>query len=97
MTSGQHAARARGLGDQGLRDHALEHERQLRADLRLLVRREHVDDAVDRLTRCWCAASRSEVTGLGDRQRRLDGLEVAHLADQDDVRVLAQDVLAAPS
>jgi hypothetical protein len=34
---------------QGLAHDALEHERQLRPDLRLLVRREDVDDAVDRL------------------------------------------------
>ena len=32
-----------------------------------------------------------EVAGLGRRQRGLDGLLVAHLADEDDVRVLAQD------
>ena len=31
-----------------------------------------------------------EVPGLGRRQAGLDRLEVAHLADQDDVRVLAQ-------
>ena len=34
-----------------------------------------------------------EVTGLGDGQRGLDRLHVAHLADQHDVGVLAQDVL----
>ena len=31
-----------------------------------------------------------QVAGLGERQRRLDRLEVAHLADQHDVGVLAQ-------
>ena len=31
-----------------------------------------------------------EVAGLGDLQRRLHGLEVAHFADEHDVRVLAQ-------
>ena len=39
------------LRQQRLTDDAFEHERELRADLRLLVRREHVDDAVDRLRR----------------------------------------------
>ena len=34
-----------------------------------------------------------QVAGLGDGQRGLDRLEVAHLADQHDVRILAQDVL----
>ena len=33
------------------------------------------------------------MTGLGDDQRRLDGLEIAHFADQDDVGVLPQHVL----
>ncbi len=31
-----------------------------------------------------------QVTGLGGGQRQPDGLQVAHLADQDDVGVLAQ-------
>jgi hypothetical protein len=31
-----------------------------------------------------------EVAGLGSRQRHRDGLEVAQLADEDDVGVLAQ-------
>jgi len=36
---------------------------------------------------------KGEMTGLGHGQRRLDGLEVAHLTDQHHVRILAQDVL----
>src|SRR5207302_3576098 len=43
---GEHAARAARLADQVLRDHALEHEAELRANLRLLVGREDVEDAV---------------------------------------------------
>jgi hypothetical protein len=31
-----------------------------------------------------------EVPGLGGRHRQRDGLEVAQLADHDDVRILAQ-------
>ena len=34
-----------------------------------------------------------EVAGLGRGERGGDRLEVAHLADEDDVGVLAQDVL----
>ena len=34
-----------------------------------------------------------EVARLADRQRRLDRLEVAHLADEHDVGVLPEDVL----
>ena len=72
-----------------------EHERELRADLLLLVRREDVDDAVDRLRpqELVCSVREDEVAGLGDGERGLDGLEVAHLADEHDVGVLAQDVL----
>ena len=79
---------------QRLGDHALEHERELRAHLRLLVGREDVDDAVDGLHAAVGVQGREgQVAGLGDDQRRLDGLQVAHLADEHDVRVLAQDVL----
>ena len=74
--------------------HALEHERELRADLRLLVGREHVEDAVDGLDRAVrVQRGEGEVAGLGDDERRLDRLEVAHLADEHDVGILAQDVL----
>ena len=37
-----------------------------------------------------CSVANVKWPGLGDAQRRLDRLEVAHLADQDDVGVLAQ-------
>ena len=40
-----------------------------------------------------CRVREDQVAGLGDRQRGLDGLEVAHLADQHHVRVLPEDVL----
>ena len=66
-----------------------EHE----ADLLLLVGREEVDDAVDRLGRVDRVQRREdEVADLGRGQRRRDGLVVAHLADEDDVGVLADDV-----
>src|SRR6267143_2452824 len=45
----QHAARSARLGDEVLRHHAFQHERELRPELRLLVGREHVEDAVDGL------------------------------------------------
>ena len=64
---------------------------QHRPHLLVVVRREEVDDAVhglDRVDRVQRAEH--EVTGLGGAQGRGDGLLVAHLADQDHVRVLAQ-------
>ena len=37
-----------------------------------------------------CSVRERQVAGLGDAQRRFDRLEVAHLADEDDVGVFAQ-------
>ena len=42
---------------------------------------------------CVCSVREHEVAGLGRGQRGRDRLEVAHLADEDDVGVLAQHVL----
>ena len=53
--------------------------------------REDVDDAVDRLRRVLRVQRREdEVAGLSGGQRGRDRLEVAHLADEDHVGVLAQ-------
>jgi hypothetical protein len=85
------AAQAVGPRDQALRDGRLQHAGQLQADLLLLVRREDRDDAVDRLGGVQRVQRREdEVARFGRHQRGLDRLEVAHLADQDHVRVLAQ-------
>ncbi len=66
-----------------------EHE----SDLLLLVRREEVDDAVDRLGRIDRVQRREdEVPDLRRGQSRRDGLVVPHLADEDDVGVLPHDV-----
>ena len=88
---GDAAAAAVGGRDQRLGDDALEADRELRADLALLGRREDVDDAVDRLRRVLRVERREdEVAGLRRGQRRADRLHVAHLADEDHVGVLAQ-------
>ena len=80
------AVRHEPLGDDGL-----QRAREHRAGLLLLVRREEVDDAVDRLGGVDGVERREhEVAGLGRGQRGADRLLVAHLADQDHVRVLAQ-------
>ena len=76
---------------QRLRDDALQRAGELHANLLLLLGGEDVDDAVDRLRRALRVQGREdEVAGLGRRQRGRDRLEVAHLADEDHVRVLAQ-------
>ena len=64
---------------------------ELDAHLALLLGREDVDDAVDRLRRALGVQRREdEVAGLGRGQRGRDRLEVAHLADEDHVGVLAE-------
>src|SRR5205814_5680368 len=68
--------------------------RDLRADLLLLVRRVEGADPVDGLRGTLrVQRGEDEVTGLRRGQRGRHGLQVAQLADQDDVRVLAQRVL----
>src|SRR2546425_633450 len=65
------------LLQQGLGDHALEHERELGPDLRLLVRREDVDDPVDALhRRVGVQGGEGEVAGLSDGERCRDRLEI---------------------
>ena len=88
------AAGAVGALDQRLGDDALQRGRELRADLLLLVRREDVDDPVDGLRgRLRVQRGEHEVAGLGRGQRGRHRLQVAQLADQDDVRVLPQHPL----
>ena len=93
---GDAAALAVGGGQQLLGDDALERDRELHANLVLLGGREHVDDAVDGLRRVLrVQRGEHEVAGLGGGQRGGDRLEVAHLAHEDHVRVLAQRGLQA--
>ena len=74
-----------------LGDDPLQGDRELGADLALLLGREDVDDPVDRLRgRLGVQGGEDEVAGLGRGQRGRDRLQVAHLADQDHVGVLAQ-------
>ena len=80
------------LRHQALGDDPLEHRGQLDADLPLV-------DAAGRPTMMrliglggidGMQGGEDQVAGLGGVQGGLDRLEVAHLADQDDVRILAQ-------
>src|SRR6185437_15729612 len=74
-----------------LRDHALEHLREHDADLRLPVRGELIDDAVHRRRRGGgVQGAEHQVPRLRRFERNGDGLEVAHFADQHDVRILTE-------
>ena len=84
----QPAADAR---QQPLVDDAGQRGGELHADLGLLLGREDVDDAGQGLRRVvGVQRGEHQVAGLGDREREADRLEVAHLADQQDVGVLPQ-------
>src|SRR5262249_15014429 len=88
---GEHPPRAVATPDELLRDDTLEHERELRAYLALLMRREGVDDPGDGLGGGASVERREDqVAGFCDGERGLDGLAVAHLTDQDHVGVLSQ-------
>src|SRR5665811_1479169 len=88
---GRHAAFAADVGDEPLGDRAAQGRGEHHAGLVLQVRREEVDDPVDRLGRVeGVDGGEHEVAGLGRREGGANGLLVAHLADQDHVGVLAQ-------
>ena len=79
------------FGYESLCDHGAETRRELDPDLLLPEGGEDVDDSVDGLRGIVGVQGREdEVTGLGQGQGELDGLEVTHLTDQQDVRVLAE-------
>src|SRR4029078_8654828 len=80
------------LRQQRLTDDAFEHERELRANLRLLVRWEYVDHAVDSgRSRIGVQGTKGQVARFRYAQSGFNGLQIAHLADEDNVRVFAQD------
>ena len=74
-----------------LADDGFEHLRKLHADLLLLLRREHVDDAVNGVHRADGVQRRDDkVPCLRRGHGGLDGVKIAHLAQQDHVRRLPQ-------
>ena len=76
---------------QALGDHRGEGSGKLGADLVARRSREGVDDAVDGPRGPGgVQGAEHEVARLGGGDGRLDGLEIAHFPDQDDVGVLAQ-------
>ena len=80
-----------GALQQLLRDHAAQRGRQHGAHVRLLVRGEHVHHAIDRRRRAvGVQRAHHQDAHLRRGHRDAHGLEVAQLAHQDDVRILAQ-------
>jgi hypothetical protein len=77
--------------EQRLRNHRAQRFGQHRSDHFLFGSREDVDDPVDGLggTR-GMQGGKYQVAGFRTGERQADGFEVAHLADQNHVRVFAQ-------
>ena len=66
--------------------HCLQDHRKLHADLALLVRRERIEDTVDRVRAARSVQRREdELCHLGCRDRRADRVVVAHLAQEHDI------------
>jgi len=79
------------LLQQCLRNHCLQRFGEHRADHGLFLGREHVDHTVDGLgRRGGVQGPEYQVSGFGGCQRQPDGFQIAHFADEDDVRVLTQ-------
>ena len=80
-------------GHELLHDDPAQRGGQLEAHLGLLVGREDVDDALDRLHGVDRAqGGQHELAGLGGGERVADRLDVGQLADHEDVGVLPQRV-----
>ena len=74
-----------------LRDDAFERFGKRGANLVLLIRRENVDDAVDRLGRARSMqGAEDKVTGGGRGQRQLDRFMIAHFTDEQDIRIFTE-------
>ena len=79
------------LRHQPLRDEVAERRREAAANRALIAGVEGADDALDGLRGVDGVQRREdEVPGLGGGQRDLDRLAIAHLADEDHLRRLAQ-------
>ena len=76
---------------QALGNHGPQHHGQLHADLRLLLRGEGVDDAVDGLGRAdGVQGAEQQMPGLSGGDRRADSIQIAHFAQHHHVRRLPE-------
>lgn len=82
---------------QRLADHGTEAVGEAGAGLILLVTSDRVHEAVDGgVAAGGVDGAKDEMAGLGGGEGQLDGLAIAQLADDDDIRVFAQRRLQRP-
>ncbi len=87
----QGVAAAADFGGEPLADDPAQGVGQANADLLLLLGLEHAEDTVDGLAGVdGVERAQDEVAGFRGAQGDLDGLAVAHFADEDDLGGLAQ-------
>ena len=80
-----------GFFEEQLGDHSPEGTRQHGADLRLLIARKDIDHPVDGFAGViGVERAENEHPGFGGGEGELDGFEVAHFSDEDDIRVFAE-------
>src|SRR3984957_15586211 len=85
------AAAAIGFAHQALADHGFQGAGQLQTNLFLFGRRKDGDDALNGFGRVQgVQGGQHQVAGFGGENRGGNGFQVAHFADQNDVRVLTQ-------
>src|SRR6202050_404749 len=88
---GRDAAGAVGFAHQALADDGFQRAGELQANLFLLGRRKNGDDALNGFRRVESVqGGQNQVAGFGCENGGGDGFQVAHFADEDDVRVLAK-------
>jgi hypothetical protein len=77
-----------------LRDDSREDHGELHANLRLLVRRKNIDDAINGF-RCAVRVERGEdeVAGFRERDHGINRFERTHFSDENNVRILAKHML----
>src|SRR6266704_3265278 len=89
--AGRHAAFVIRAAHQALRDDGLQRGGKLQTNLFLFRRREDRDNTLNRFRGVESVQSgKNQVAGYGGQQRRGNGFEVAHFADQNHVGVLTQ-------
>ena len=93
---GQNAATAAVMGQELLADNGLQAHGKLHPDLGLLLCGENIHDAVNGVrSGVGMQGGEDQMARLGRDQRRLDGGQGAHFANQDHIRVLPEDGLQA--